>query len=86
MKIAREKERKYAADSVKEDESEKKNSSNQEKPTQPFKYMCTKENCTERGYEHGGCLEMFHKDYPERVRGNIKEKSIKEILSLTPPC
>lgn len=28
----------------------------------------------------GGCLEMFHKDYPERARANLRDKKIEEIL------
>jgi len=27
-----------------------------------------------------GCLEMFQKDYPQRARGNIRERDISEIL------
>ena len=27
-----------------------------------------------------GCLEMFHKDYQKRARGNLKEKRIRELL------
>ncbi len=29
-----------------------------------------------------GCEEMFHKNYPQRARGNVKEQNIEDILSL----
>ncbi len=28
----------------------------------------------------GGCLEMFHKDYPKRARASLREKRIEEII------
>jgi MoaA/NifB/PqqE/SkfB family radical SAM enzyme len=30
----------------------------------------------------GGCLEMFHKDYTKRTKGNLKTKKIDEILKI----
>ena len=29
-----------------------------------------------------GCLEMFHKDYPERARANLREKCLDEVLKI----
>ena len=29
-----------------------------------------------------GCLEMFHKDYPQRTKGNLKKTKIEEILNV----
>lgn len=28
----------------------------------------------------GGCLEMFHKDYPTRTRGNLRERELSELI------
>jgi len=34
----------------------------------------------------GGCLEMFHKNYPEKAKGNLREREIEEIIGQHNSC